>query len=223
MRRSSEDSVAPTGKEVSKDDGQESLDSRPSSTNLVCWWCVHALPSDTVASRHEVTPIHLPIKYDSKLDSFSCIGNFCSWACAKAYALDMRTSRSGEIQSFLAMMKRRSVGKYTSTWPAPKREALKCFGGSMTIEEFRRYGDQVEPPRIHYPFEKLYFAKPVTAGEATIHGTGAVSAPSTNGRLKAIETASTETDTLKLKRNKPLVRSASKLENALGLKRKEKG
>lgn len=196
------DTVAPDGRESLRD-------------SLVCWWCVHPFPLDP--------PIHLPIKYDSKLDRFSTIGNFCSWACTKAYALDMRTARSGEVQSFLAMMKRRSVGKYTNTWPAPKREALKCFGGTMTIDEFRKYGGEVEPPRIHYPFEKMYFAGAVTGGEATgthVTGTGALS--NSKGRLKAIETAEAETDTLKLKRNKPLVRSASKLENALGLKRKEK-
>ena len=205
MNQSPEDFVAPAGQESLRD-------------SLVCWWCVHALP--------EVTPIHLPIKYDSKLDRFSCIGNFCSWQCAKAYAIDMGTSRSGETQSFLAMMRRRSIGRYEPLWPAPKRQALTCFGGSMTIDEFRSYGGLIEPPRIHYPFEKLYFA---TSG-----GGGAAAAPintktgtssnkvQNSGRLKAIENSSTETDTLRLKRNKPLSRATSKLENALGLKRKEK-
>lgn len=137
----------------------------------------------------------------------------------------MGTSRSGEIQSFLAMMKRRMTGKYTPTWPAPKREALKCFGGTMSIEEFRSYGGLVEPPRIHFPFEKLYFATNVTGGgEGPItHVKGKVSTADTHGRLAAIETASAVTETLRLKREKPLVRSTSKLENALGIKRKGKG
>jgi len=182
--------------------------------SLVCWWCVHALPIDP--------PIHLPVKYDSKLDRFSSIGNFCSWQCAKAYAIDMGTSRAGEIQSFLAMMRRRSVGRYESLWPAPKRQALKCFGGTMTIEEFRSYGGLVEPPRIHFPFEKLYFATSGGDG-ATSTKTGSSSKLVQNsGKLKAIENSSTETDTLRLKRNKPLSRATSTLENALGIKRKEK-
>jgi len=203
MNQSPKDFVTPHGQEGSSSD-----------PSLVCWWCVHALPSGE--------PIHLPIKYETKLDRFSSIGNFCSWACAKAYALDMRTSRSGEIQSFLAMMKRRATGKYTSTWPAPKREALKCFGGSMSIEEFRTYGDQVEPPRVHYPFEKLYFASSITANGTTNVHASLGGAQKDAGKLRAIETAASETETLKLKRNKPLIRSASKLENALGIKRKEK-
>jgi hypothetical protein len=181
---------------------------------LVCWWCVHALPIDP--------PVHLPVKYDSKLDRFSCIGNFCSWQCAKAYAIDMGTSRSGEIQSFLAMMRRRSIGRYEPLWPAPKRQALACFGGAMTIEEFRGYGGLVEPPRIHYPFEKLYFATSGGGATPTTTKTGVSSNQVQNsGRLRAIENSSTETDTLRLKRSKPLSRATSKLENALGLKRKE--
>ena len=185
-----------------------------SSENLVCWWCVHALPQEPC--------IHLPIKYDSKMNCFSSIGNFCSWACAKAYAIDMRSARSGEIQSFLSMMKRRSVGKYTPTWPAPKREALKCFGGSMSIEEFRKYGGDVEPPRIHFPFEKMYFATSCTGGGTRTTITGVSSNQVQNSeKLKAIENSSSETETLRLKRTKPLSRATSKLENALGLKRKE--
>ena len=207
-------SVAPAGQESRRD-------------SLICWWCVHALPIDpasgNAASRHDVTPIHLPVKYDSKLNRFSCIGNFCSWQCAKAYALDMGTSRSGEIQSFLAMMRRRSIGRYESLWPAPKRQALACFGGSMTIEEFRSYGGLVEPPRIHYPFEKLYFATSESdSNKSFVKSIGGASVQNNSGRLKAIENSSTETDTLRLKRSKPLSRTTSKLENALGLKRKEK-
>jgi hypothetical protein len=92
----------------------------------------------------------------------------------------------------------------------------------MSIEEFRTYGDQVEPPRVHYPFEKLYFASSITANGTTNVHASLGGAQKDAGKLRAIETAASETETLKLKRNKPLIRSASKLENALGIKRKEK-
>jgi len=203
MSQSPKDFVAPEGRESLQD-------------SLVCWWCIHALPIDP--------PIHLPVKYDSKLNRFSCIGNFCSWQCAKAYAIDMGTSRAGEIQSFLAMMRRRSIGRYESLWPAPKRQALKCFGGHMTIEEFRSYGGLVEPPRIHFPFEKMFYATTAVPGVPTSTKIGSSSKQVQNsGKLMAIENSSTETDTLRLKRSKPLSRATSKLENALGLKRKEQG
>lgn len=179
---------------------------------LVCWWCVHP---------HEnKLPIHLPMKYDDRLNRFSTIGNFCSWACAKAYAIDMNNSRKGEISSLLAMMKLRATGRYESCWPAPKREALQCFGGKMTIEEFRTYGGKVEPPIIHYPFEHRYV--PIVGGQpgpATETKTAASSKRNTV-HLRAIEESSGTTETLKLKRDKPLARTSSKLESMLGITRK---
>jgi MYM-type Zinc finger with FCS sequence motif len=181
---------------------------------LICWWCVHDLPQRPC--------IHLPIRYDDKLDRFGTIGNFCSWACAKAYALDMGTARSGEIGSFLALMRRKAFGKTVPLWAAPKREALTCFGGTMTIEEFRSFGGAVEPPQVYYPFEKRFVP---TVGNDNTNLRSATTVPSTvggAGRLKAIENSSSETDTLRLRRNKPLVRATSKLENALGIKRKGK-
>jgi hypothetical protein len=140
----------------------------------------------------------------------------------KAYARSMGTSRNGEIQSFIALMRRKTFGKYVPLFSAPKRETLKCFGGTMTIDEFRACGGNVEPPQVYWPFQKLYI--PTIGGEAapiqsasTGFKTGASS-----GKLQAIETSSTKTDTLRLKRPKPLARTESKLENALGIKRKEK-
>ena len=180
-------------------------------SGLVCWWCVHALPQRPC--------IHLPIKYDERLDRFSTIGNFCSWACARAYALDMGTARSGEIQSILAMMRRRALGKFVPLWPAPKRQALACFGGTMSIEEFRSFGGHVEPPQVHWPFEHRYV--PIIGGGVAGRSRDPVEAPplGASGRLEAIENASAETDSLKLRRTKPLARSTSKLENVLGIKR----
>jgi len=182
--------------------------------SLICWWCVHDLPQHPC--------IHLPIKYDDKRKIFGTIGNFCSWACSKAYALDMRTAKSGEIQSLLALMRKHTYGKSVPCWPAPKREALACFGGTMTIEQFRSFGGFVEPPRIHYPFEKLYFATSMsTMGRSeTVHGVSPLARGGTH--LQDIKTSSVETETLRLKRNKPLVRSTSKLENSLGIKRRGK-
>jgi len=185
--------------------------------SLICFWCVHSLP--------QLPCIHLPIRYDDRTKVFRTIGNFCSWPCAKAYANDMGTARSGEIQSFLALMRKQALGKYTPLWPAPKREALACFGGTMTIEEFRGYGGHVEPPRVHYPFEKMYIVEIGTAGGGTTAGSsataGIIQGSKGGGRLKAIENSSAEGDTLRLKRNKPLVRAESKLESALGIKRRE--
>lgn len=179
---------------------------------LVCWWCVHALPQRPC--------IHLPIKYDDKLNRFTTVGNFCSWQCAKAYALDMNSAKSGEIQSFLSMMRLRAYGKFTPLWAAPKRQFLKCFGGTMSIEEFRTFGGPVEPPQLYFPIEKQ--VHPVlneTRTEVSVRG-AVPSAHADQTRLRAIENSIGQSETLKLKRSKPLARAASKLESTLGITRK---
>lgn len=184
--------------------------------DLACWWCVHALP--------QLPCIHLPTRYDEKCDRFETKGNFCSWQCAKAWALDQNSARSGEMQMILMMMRSRAVGRYTPLWPAPKREALKIFGGTMTIEEFRSYGGLVEPPIVHWPDQRRHV--PIIGGTATpVTETGdapVATAAKDRGRLKAIQNSTNSSDTLKIKRNKPLARAESKLENVLGITRKEK-
>lgn len=181
--------------------------------DLVCWWCVHGLP--------QLPCIHLPTRYDDKRDRFETRGNFCSWQCAKAWALDQNNARSGEIQMLLMMMRRRAIGRYEPLWPAPKREALKIFGGSMTIEEFRTYGGAVEPPIIHWPDQRVHV--PIVGSTGAGSEPVASNAPETQKdktRLKAIQNSTSSTDTLKLRRTKPLARAESKLENVLGITRK---
>lgn len=146
----------------------------------------------------------MPIKYDDRRNVFTTIGNFCSWQCSKAYAIGMNSSKSGEYTSLIAMMRRRALGKYMELWPAPARQALQCFGGTLTIDKFRSFGGRVEPPQVHFPYEKrmvqiitepTLFKRPIAEG-------------------KAISTD------LRLKRSKPVTRPGTNLENVLGIKRK---
>jgi hypothetical protein len=143
------------------------------------------------------------------------MGNFCSWECAKAYALDWNTSKSGEMQSFLSLMRLQTYGKYVPLFAAPKRTALKIFGGTMDIEEFRACFGKT-PPSVNFPNQIQLEQK---VGSVT---TASNSDSNSKSKLKAIEEATTPTDTLKLKRDKPLARSKSKLESALGITRKTK-
>jgi hypothetical protein len=134
----------------------------------------------------------------------------------------MNSAKSGEIQSFIAMMRMRAFGKFVPLWPAPKRQFLACFGGTMSIEEFRSYGGLVEPPQLYFPFEKQ--VHPVftdTRNELNVRGP-TVSTSYDPNRLRAIENSTGAQDTLKLKRSKPLARAASKLESSLGIIRKSK-
>jgi hypothetical protein len=89
----------------------------------------------------------------------------------------------------------------------------------MSIEEFRSYGGFVEPPVVHWPHEKLHV--PMIGG-APVADAGKCSGTFSNSKnmMNAIENSTTETSTLKLKRQKPLQREGSKLENILGITRK---
>lgn len=165
----------------------------PERTGTHCWWCVHPMDDEY--------PLHLPIKYDDRLDRFTTTGEFCSWSCMKAFALDMNTSHSGEIQSFIALMRMKAEGKYTVTKAAPKRQALNIFGGPLTIGEFRRCSQQEVP--VFVPYEKYI-------------------APSAEAVRVTSTTEPSSDESLKLKRTKPLKRAASKLESALGITRKVK-
>lgn len=164
--------------------------------SLICWWCVQPLPIGPC--------MHLPIKYDDRRNKFTCIGNFCCWGCAKAYAIDMATVRSGEIQSILSLMARHAFGKYTRIVARPKRIALKCFGGTMTPEEFHSCGG---PPCVTFPDNIQLQQVVVAVSGAPVYET--TEAAVAGGGLV-------------LRRTKPLARATSKLESALGITRKPK-
>ena len=166
----------------------------PEAKGTHCWWCVHPLG--------DCRPLHLPIKYDERLDKFTTTGEFCSWECTKAFALDMNTSRSGEIQSFIALMRMKTFGKYMVLKAAPKRQALKIFGGPLSIEEFRGCSQQQVP--VYVPYEK--YICPTTESVT----------------VNTVTTEPSSNEPLKLKRDKPLKRTTSKLESALGIVRKVK-
>lgn len=166
------------------------------TSNSVCWWCCHSFVG---------TSLHCPYKYDDRTKRFSTTGHFCSWECMKTYALDRGGPRSGEMQMYIALMRKHSNGnKYTPVRCAPKRVALKMFGGVMSIEEFR---DGSSNYVVTMPWEKHIMPDltPVTRG-APKNAPGVVTTQ--------------PVDELILKRAKPLARAKSTLEASLGITRK---
>lgn len=152
-----------------------------------CWWCCHSF---------EWESLNFPYMFTG--NTFYTTGHFCSWSCMKAYAMDKQKYNTCE---FITLMRKRVEGKVISTIPAPKRESLKIFGGTLDIDEFRR-----DPPlqmRVKIP-GNFYF---------TEHTVDHVVTNAINGGGDGV---------LKLKREKPLERSKSKLETSLGIIRKKK-
>lgn len=100
-------------------------------TKIWCWHCVH--PFDG-------TPARIPTKTIATVDdniTFEVYGNFCSFACAKAYLMD---KPNFDMSRQLLLMSKLMVDVYNlppHVTPAPPRLCLTQFGGDMSIEEFR--------------------------------------------------------------------------------------
>jgi hypothetical protein len=163
-----------------------------------CWWCCHEF---------ETNPLKLPYKHDSRTDKFYTEGNYCSWNCMKAHAIDKYgVQRGGIVCGNIAMMRRRLQGKYQPITPAPSRYELIEFGGKLTIEEFRK--NHIVDKNIN-SMENLNTENNVS---------NFIPFVSNSKKMEDIKNASSVNDnTLKLKRNKPLKRNHNNLESALGL------
>jgi len=97
-------------------------------TELWCWWCSHGFTN---------SPFGLPIKFDN--NRYNVQGCFCSLNCAKAYNIKENNYRTTEINSLIEDFRRELFG--ISSYPvvtAPPRQALKVYGGFLSIDEFRK-------------------------------------------------------------------------------------
>ena len=104
----------------------------PEKTEIACFWCCHSFTSCPVA-----IPSHI-------LDEvWHMYGNFCSPECAVAYLFKERVDaqvqweRYALLNSLYAEDAEIGAGSSKGVRPAPPREVLRMFGGSMDITEFR--------------------------------------------------------------------------------------
>lgn len=176
--------------------------------SLWCWWCSHPIEGET---------LNFPFKYDDKRRTFHTMGFFCSWGCMKAYNLDKGGPRMGERQQFITLMRRHVYGTITSCPVAPKREALKVFGGKLTIDEFRKCPDVVD---IKMPFSVFHSCVVKNDGPAAEAVPTSASLKSSEQKLQTIRDSVQTGDQLKLRRPKPLKRTESALEKSLKLKKR---
>lgn len=117
------------------------VESWPRKVQIACWYCCHGF--DTV-------PIPLPVAYDERRNVFSTMGWFCSFDCCKSYNLERNSVNRDRCCTLLSLfrLKIKSRGgrtplstKTASSYGirgAPPRRKLSMFGGSLSIEEFRR-------------------------------------------------------------------------------------
>lgn len=149
-----------------------------------CWWCCHEIPNEVY---------HLPYKFEN--EKFHTCGQFCGWACVKAYNIYSGSPRVGQISDIITLFRKRMYGKITSVQAAPPRFSLKSFGGKLTIEEFR---NGVTRASVIIPNERwIYVPYEKHVPHETI----------------------LETDALVLRRIKPLKRDQNSIQKLLNLKK----
>lgn len=123
----------------------------PTTSTSCCWHCCHTFDGP---------PIPLPVAYCSYTDTFRVIGNFCSFACARAYNVDNRRNHVSTMH-YVTLLRKRATGQLGHTRTAPPRTSLSMFGGALTIEEFRASGR--ESHAVSFAGVRLLSAEQLTA------------------------------------------------------------
>lgn len=173
---------------------------------LLCWWCCHP-PTEPDKF------LHMPFRQIVETKKYQTVGNFCSWECMKAYAIDKyKTHVSGVICMYIRFMR----AERTILRSAPSRLCLREFGGTMTIEEFRKNSSNsvkaVLPEVDHKVYQIIEQPSVTTTRE---------SSTSNDNRMKSIMSAQCENEPLRLKRNRPLKReNTNNLAHTLGIVKK---
>lgn len=113
-------------------------------TDVCCWWCT---------CEFDGMPWFIPNSYNEK--NYYVFGCFCSAECAASYNFDTNDYKTWTRYSLIKKLYNTICQNSDEVKLAPPREALKKFGGHLTIEEFRtngkKYGKEYRlliPPMI---------------------------------------------------------------------------
>lgn len=115
----------------------------PERTDLACLWCEHTF---------DWAPVGAPISHNAKKDVYHLKWNFCSFNCCKAWMMAKNLKSVSNI-FWMATRLYGSKSEYRKRIegirPAPQKEALRKYGGWMSIEEFRGSDILVRPANAH--------------------------------------------------------------------------
>lgn len=172
----------------------------PQRTTQHCHYCCH--PFDSV-------PLPLPIKHDAQKDVFYVRGVFCSWGCMKAYNNRHTGYLSGVVSNNITLLKKRLTGKLEPIKSAPPREMLACFGGKLSIDEFR----SVSSSKTYYILPQNLIMSPPNLVEHEEKQYKHKEAP----KDLNFDGVNTKNEVLRLKRTKPTTNNKNTLEKAMGI------
>ena len=173
----------------------------PESTSAACFWC---------AGTFEGRPVVLPTQEEGGI--YTVYGNFCTLPCSLSYLLNEHIDPQvrWERQAILHRMYKQEA----SVQPAPPREALRFFGGTLSHEQFRDIINKKQirvdaniPPVIS--ILTTLDTKPIDFYETSLRNTTATGAGL--DIVKPMESG------LRLKRSKPLKDKESTLDAVMNL------
>ncbi len=173
---------------------------KPARGGSLCWYCAH--PAERM--------MPMPIAYDPRTDVFHVMGSFCGFGCMKAYNFERNSYMKHVNATTISLFARRCTGQLRRIRPAPPRCALRAFGGTMSIDEFR--GSEacwtVVPP-------KMVSADVVIAEQ---RASGRRPAKAVNlGASVDFKDVAVKNETLKLRRPKPMQTTRNALDRAMGI------
>ena len=177
----------------------------PEQTDVYCFWCCHGFTG---------RPCVLP---QACIESvWRVYGNFCSPSCGLSYLMN-ETMDTHIRWERIALLSRLYGGE--RIYPAPSRECLAVFGGTMTIDEYRTLVDEHKlRVDIQYPPMVSILAsmdtKPIDFYETSIKNSFVAAAQE---RLHKAE------EGLKLRRTKPLKDRESTLDSCLNISIRQTG
>jgi hypothetical protein len=176
----------------------------PQSVNAACFWC-----SGCFEGRPVVVPTH------EEDGTYIVYGNFCTLSCGLSYLLNEHIDPQvrWERQSLFHRMYK----QLTPIHPAPPRESLKLYGGSLSHEQYRSVIEKKQvrvdahlPPVIS--ILSTLDTKPIDFYETTFRNTTA-----------SLESMKSQEPGLRLKRSKPLKDKESTLDAVMNLTVKARG
>ena len=182
---------------------------------VCCWWCKHdvgnaeiKIPTGEIYKRRKnlydgiTVESPLPIPPPEDPTCYNVEGYFCSFECGKAYILQYKPTNFANLLHVFCHMRRMTL-KEDGINPkdiiplkkAPTWKALKEFGGSLTIEEFR------DSDKEWILIPKNYMFEPVNIQVKKREITERPTTWKENKQL--ISEATKSNDQLKIKRTKP--------------------
>jgi hypothetical protein len=122
----------------------------PQETDECCRLCTEPF---------EGVPFGIPVRFDDKHNIYSCWGLFCSVHCALRY--NKSFNRGGKTSLTDVWIRQLAIEEFkvpkNVIRAAPPVEMLKKFGGSLTIDEFRKHAADPNSYTVEIPhaFERV--------------------------------------------------------------------